>query len=95
MTLGDLFLQIGDTIKKYENSCLITEVQNEKEKLYGIEEIISIFPQLSKHIITKAINNNEIHATWIGNKRYFSISEINKLLKCEKPTNNNESWRNI
>lgn len=62
--------------------------------------MIDLYPLLSKHILTNAINNGELKVTWIGNKRYFSLSDIDNYLKQkeEKVVNDVpetiESWRN-
>lgn len=55
---------------------------------------------LSKHILTNAINNGELKVTWIGNKRYFNLTDIDNYLskKQDKVINDIpkkiESWRN-
>lgn len=55
---------------------------------------------LSKHILTNAINNGELKVTWIGNKRYFTLNDIDSYLSQKQETVVNnlprqlENWRN-
>ena len=71
-----------------------------EEDLYSINQVIEIYPMLSKHILTNAINSGELKVTWIGNKRYFALTDIDNYLsrKQEKIMNDIpqkiESWRN-
>lgn len=96
-----MFFEIGNLIKKYESDIPNDMIENKKsEELYSINEIINLYPLLSKHILTNAINNGELKVTWIGNKRYFSLNDIDNYLKQkeEKVVNDIpdtiESWRN-
>lgn len=59
-----------------------------------------MYPLLSKHIITNAINNGDLKVTWVGNKRYFTLEDVDNYLN-RKEENNKEnisdtikSWRN-
>lgn len=101
LSLGDLVLNIGKLIKEYEKG-----ITNEKEEitkndnLVSINEVIEIYPLLSKHLITNAINNGDLKVTWIGNKRYFRLEDIDSYLKYKEDKNSNnisdtiKSWRN-
>jgi len=96
-----LFFKIGELIKHYEENIPIEVVEDKKnEDLYSINQIIEMYPLLSKHILTNAIHNSELKVTWIGNKRYFNLKDIDNYLKQkeEKVINNIpetiESWRN-
>lgn len=72
----------------------------QEDSLYSINQVIELYPILSKHIITNAINNNDLKVTWIGNKRYFNLKDIDDyLLNHQEKINNNvsnliETWRN-
>lgn len=100
--MGDLVLEIGKLIKNYENGNNNDSNCDSKkdEDLYSINQVIELYPLLSKHIITNAINNGELKVTWIGNKRYFSLNDIDNYLenKQEQVVNNVpeviNSWRN-
>lgn len=87
-------------IKAYENNTYIAKEEKIEEELYSINQVIQLYPVLSKHLITNAINNSELKVTWIGNKRYFKLNDIEDYLKLkqEKVVNNIpktiESWRN-
>lgn len=91
-------MEIGKLIKQYEDGTVIEKTK--EENLYSINQVIEIYPMLSKHILTNAINNGELKVTWIGNKRYFSLTDIDTYLskKQEKVINDIpqkiESWRN-
>ena len=97
LSLGDLLCEIGALLKKYENNTTINN--SVEDELYSINDIINLYPILSKHIITNAINNGDINVVWIGNKRYFKLNDIDRFLK-EKQNNEEEniqstlkSWR--
>ena len=68
--------------------------------MYSINQVIQLYPLLSKHLITNAINSGELKVTWIGNKRYFKLNDIDDYLKQkqEKVVNSIpetiQSWRN-
>lgn len=51
--------------------------------MFGINEIIKIYPQLSKHILTNAINGGLLPVTWVGNQRCFYISDVEKYLRSK------------
>ncbi len=96
--MGDLLLEIGKLVKEYEDGVSIEKTK--EEDLYSINQVIDLYPMLSKHILTNAINNSELKVTWIGNKRYFNLSDIDDYLqkKQDKVVNDIpeklESWRN-
>ncbi len=96
--MGDLLLEIGKLIKEYEDGVSIEKTRD--EDLYSINQVIDLYPMLSKHILTNAINNGQLKVTWIGNKRYFSLGDIDDYLakNHEKVVNDIpeklESWRN-
>lgn len=96
--MGDLLLEIGKLVKEYEDGVSVEKTK--EEDLYSINQIIDLYPMLSKHILTNAINNSELKVTWIGNKRYFNLSDIDDYLqkKQDKVVNDIpeklESWRN-
>jgi len=100
MSLSDLFFEIGNVIKNYEESSYVKEEIKVNDELYSINQIIELYPLLSKHILTNAINNGELKVTWLGNKRYFNLNDINEYLKLKQETVHNtvpetlESWRN-
>lgn len=101
MSLSDLFFEFGKIIKNYENNISVDlEEEKKNDNLYSINQVINLYPLLSKHILTNAINNGELKVTWIGNKRYFNLNDIDNYLKQkeEKIVNdipkNIESWRN-
>lgn len=97
-TIGDLFLEVGNLIKKYEYSLNIQNEKKETNPMYSINEVISIYPQLSKHIITKYISDGILPVTRIGNHRYFYKLDIENVLKSKieqiNVTNQLNSWRN-
>ncbi len=99
--MGDLILNIGKLIKEYEDGTIIEKTDTAKaDDLYSINQVIELYPLLSKHIITNAINNGDLKVTWVGNKRYFNLSDIDDYLsqKQEKVVNDVpeklDSWRN-
>ena len=46
--LSDLFIGIGNLIKSYENNLELDTVKESKKELYNINEIMEIYPKLSK-----------------------------------------------
>lgn len=100
MSLSDLLFEIGNIVKAYEENIIIEKEPKVEEELYSIGQVIQLYPMLSKHILTNAINNDKLKVTWIGNKRYFNLNDIDDYLKLkqEKIINNIpetiESWRN-
>lgn len=96
--MGDLILNIGKLIKQYENDSIDEKVEN--ENLHSISQIIDLYPMLSKHILTNAINNGLLKVTWIGNKRYFSLTDIENYLKVKQEKITDDipetisNWRN-
>ena len=97
-TIGDLFLEVGNLIKKYEYSLNIQNEKKETNPMYSINEVITIYPQLSKHIITKYISDGILPVTRIGNHRYFYKLDIENILKAKTEqiniTNKLNTWRN-
>lgn len=95
--LSDLFIEIGGLIKNYEEHLSIDAAKEDKEQLYGINEITKIYPKLSKYILTKAVNENVLPVTWIGNERHFYISDIENFLQTstqrKNVVDNLTSWR--
>ena len=92
--LSDLFIGIGNLIKSYENNLELDTVKESKKELYSINEIMEIYPKLSKYIITKAINEKLLPVTWIGNERHFYISDIDNFLQASTSKKNNiTTWR--
>lgn len=92
--LSDLFIGIGNLIKSYENNLELSTVKESKKELYSINEIMEIYPKLSKYIITKAINEKLLPVTWIGNERHFYISDIDNFLQASTNKKNNiTTWR--
>ena len=85
-------------MKEYEDGASIENLK--EDDLYSINQVIDLYPMLSKHILTNAINNSELKVIWIGNKRYFKLSDIDTYLskKQNKVVNDIpekiESWRN-
>lgn len=77
--MGDLLLEIGKLVKEYEDGVSVEKTK--EEDLYSINQVIDLYPMLSKHILTNAINNSELKVTWIGNKRYFNLSDIDDYLQ--------------
>ena len=68
--------------------------------MLDINDILDIYPQLSKYIITNAISNGDLKVTWIGNKRYFKLIDIehylnNKQEKMESIADTIKTWRNV
>lgn len=59
-----------------------------------------MYPLLSKHIITNGINDGLLKVSWIGNKRYFKLDDIEEFIKNKQEKSSNiisktiESWRN-
>ncbi|MBE6152767.1 MAG: helix-turn-helix domain-containing protein [Firmicutes bacterium] len=100
ISLSDLFFEIGKLVKAYEDNSSIVKEEKDEEKLYSINQVIQLYPLLSKHLITNAINGGELKVTWIGNKRYFKLNDIDDYLKQkqEKVVNSIpetiQSWRN-
>jgi len=97
-SLSDLFLDIGNLLKKYESNLTIKEETKNTEKMYSISEVITIYPQLSKHLLTKYVNEGLIPVSKIGNQRYFYKDDIENFLKSKSEIKNSnlimDSWRN-
>ncbi len=92
--LSDLFIGIGNLIKSYENNLELDTIKESKKELYSINEIMEIYPKLSKYIITKAINEKLLPVTWIGNERHFYISDVDNFLQASTNKKNNiTTWR--
>lgn len=85
-------------IKAYENNDT-SEFENREKQLYNINQIIEMYPLLSKHIITNGINDGNLKVTWIGNKRYFNLDDIESFIRNKQEKSNNiisdtiASWR--
>ena len=89
-SLGDVFISIADDyanigkkIKSYEESQKFNNLKAETEKLYSINEVMNIYPQLSKHILTNAINAGLLSVTKIGIHRHFYIKDIEEYLQSK------------
>ena len=91
--LSDLFIEIGGLIKQYEDNARIQKVKQNVDQLYGISEIGEIYPKLTKHILTKAINDGLLPVTWVGNERCFYMSDIEKYLEDNTQKKNLKAWR--
>ena len=92
-SLSSLFFEIGNLIKEYEDYNKVKKAIEVKEELYGINEICEIYPVMTKHKITKAINAGELPVTWVGNERCFYLKDIdNYLASCTSKKNIN-TWR--
>lgn len=93
-----MLLEIGKIIKEYENGTT-TEPEITNKDLYSINQVIELYPILSKHIITNGINDGSLKVTWIGNKRYFKLEDIDVFIKNNQEKSNNAitsaiaSWR--
>lgn len=93
-----MLLEIGKIIKEYENGTT-TEPEITNNDLYSINQVIELYPILSKHIITNGINDGSLKVTWIGNKRYFKLEDIDIFIKNNQEKSNNAitsaiaSWR--
>ena len=93
-----MILEIGKIIKEYESGEIKTTESKESE-LYNINQIINLYPLLSKHIITNGINNGKLKVTWIGNKRYFKLEDVEDFIKSRQDKSNSilsekiASWR--
>ncbi len=91
--LSDLFIEIGGLIKKYEDNVRIRKAKQEVDQLYGINEIGEIYPKLTKHILTKAIQDGSLPVTKVGNERCFYMSDIQKFLESNTQKKNITAWR--
>ena len=95
---GDVLIEIGNLLNDYEESQKLTSAKEQAEKLYSINEIQEIYPQLSTHLITKAINEGLLSVTRIGRLRYFYLKDIEEYLQSiTTQTNIAEelnAWRN-
>ncbi len=86
-------------IKEYETGAT-TENDTKENELYSINQVIDMYPLLSKHIITNGINDGNLKVTWIGNKRYFKLEDIEEFIKNKQDKSSNmisttiASWRN-
>lgn len=92
-SLSELFIEIGGLIKKYEDNLRIRKAQQQVDQLYNVNEIGEIYPKLTKHILTNAINKGDLPVTWIGNERCFYMSDIQKYLDANTQQNDITSWR--
>lgn len=92
--LSDLFMEIGSLIKNYETNVSVNTFKEEHNQLYGINDIIKMYPSLSKYILTNAINEGLLPVTWVGHERHFYINDIENYLqsKTEK-VDSIDSWR--
>lgn len=95
-----MILEIGKLIKEYETGVSSSE-DTKDNNLYDINKVIEMYhPLLSKHIITNGINEGNLNVTWIGNKRYFKLEDIEKFIKKKQDKSSNmlsntiASWRN-
>ena len=101
-----MVLVIGKALKEYEMNNKDILIKNEANDnieidsseeipvLHSLSEIIALFPSLSKHIITNAINKGKLKVTWIGNRRFFCIDDIkNYLSGSEEKIVVNSNWR--
>ena len=76
-----MLLEIGKIIKEYENGTT-TEPEITNNDLYSINQVIELYPILSKHIITNGINDGSLKVTWIGNKRFLlKIIKKNQIVQ--------------
>ena len=95
--LSDLFIQIGQLIKSYEDNMFKESLHTEKDELYSINDILKLYPKLSKYFLTKCIQEGKLPVTWIGHVRHFKIPDIEKLLEGKVYTDDTakqlERWR--
>ncbi len=75
-------MELANIVKKYEDSETINE--KEDKKLYTLNEIIELYPQLSTYLITKAINENKLKVIWIGNRRHFYKKDVESFINSDK-----------
>lgn len=96
--LSDVFLEIGNILKKYEDSSNITKEKEKVNSIYSINDVITLYPCLSKHIITKHINEGKLPVIRIGNHRYFYKEDIENILQAKPEkiniSNKLNTWRN-
>ena len=69
--LSDVFLEISNILKKYEDNLNITQEKEKVNSIYSINDVITLYPCLSKHIITNHINEGNLPVIRVGNQRYF------------------------
>ena len=94
-TLSALFHKIGDIFEEYERNVKVRKAIAVREELYGINDICKIYPKMTKHIITAAINTGELPVTWIGNERCFYLKDIENYLESKTIRKDVTAWRNI
>jgi len=82
-------MELAILVKKYEEGETIKEEDN--KKLYTLNEILIMYPNLSTYLITKAINKNKLKVVWIGNRRHFYKKDVEKFLNPDKKIETN--WR--
>lgn len=92
-SLSELFIEIGELIKSYEDNVRLGKVKQDVEQLYSIGEIIEIYPKLTKHILTKAINSGVLPVTWVGNERCFYLKDVDNYLANQTTRQNVTTWR--
>lgn len=81
--LSDVFLEISNILKKYEDNLNITQEKKKVNSIYSINDVITLYPCLSKHIITKHINEGSLPVIRVGNHRYFYKEDIENILQAK------------
>ena len=57
-SLSDLFFEIANVLKNYEENTKIEKIKNEKDQLYSLSEVSQIYPKLTKYVLKNAFKDS-------------------------------------
>lgn len=86
--LGDLFIEIGNAIKKYENA---NADSKEKKKLLKLQEVIKEYPILTTYALNDAVRKGLLPVIKRGKLNFYDSEDIERYLSSLKCKNNTQT----
>lgn len=77
---------IGSLIKDYESNITSEKVIEDKpdNRLLKTKDVILEYPILTLYSLSKAVNDNKISYTKVGNTNYFRVQDIETFINSGK-----------
>lgn len=87
--LGDLLIEIGTAIKKYEESN--QKINLNDSKLLKAKDVLRLYPILTAYGLNEAVKKGAIPVVKRGKLNFYDSSDIEKYLASLKSSQNNSS----
>ncbi len=87
MTIEELVLCIlknNNKIEEKEQNILENKIENEKEIIYSINQLIDNYSIFTRYNINKAITEKGLPYFHLGSKKYFKKKEIDQWIRNQK-----------